>query len=163
VVLQDGTILEGGQSIAPPSGNPFSGFVSDFEILSLAAGISIDSAVGRHPLQLYVDLAENTAAADQSTGLWTGLTLGALRRAGDWSASVVYTRVETESVVSMFSYSDLGFGGTNVEGPILTAQFRPVGTLTLSYRHHLTRSVVPVAGPSDRRLHRIMLDAGVSF
>ena len=163
VVLQDGTILEGGQAITPPSGNLFAAFVNDFEILSASAGISIDSVVGRQPLQLYADVAENTAAADQSTGLWTGVTLGALRRAGDWSASVLYTRVETESVLSMFSYSDLGFGGTNVEGPILTAQFRPVGTLTLSYRHHMTRSVAPTGGPSDRRLHRIMLDAGVSF
>ena len=163
VVLQDGTILEGGQTIAPPSGNPFDAFVSDFEILNASAGISIDRVVGRQPLQLYVDLAENTAAADQSSGIWTGLTLGALRQAGDWAATLVYTRVETESVVSMFSYSDLGFGGTNVEGPILTAQFRPVGTLTLSYRHHLTSSVAPVGGPPDRKLHRIMIDAGVSF
>jgi hypothetical protein len=76
---------------------------------------------------------------------------------------VLWTRLETDAVLSMYSYSDLGFGGTNVHGPILTAQFRPVGSLTLSYRHHLTRSVVPVGGLPDRRLHRIMLDAGVSF
>jgi hypothetical protein len=163
VVLQDGTVLEGGEALSPSAANPFLGFVNDFDLVNLSAGITIDRAVGRHPLQLYADLVENTGAEDYSTGWWTGLSLGAIRRSGDWSASVLWTRVETDAVLSMYSYSDLGFGGTNVHGPILTAQFRPVGSLTLSYRHHLTRSVVPVGGLPDRRLHRIMFDAGVSF
>jgi hypothetical protein len=163
VVLQDGTVLGGGEALSPSAANPFLGFVSDFDLLNLSAGVTIERAVGRHPLQLYADLVENTGADDHSTGWWTGLSLGAIRRSGDWSASVLWTRLETDAVLSMYSYSDLGFGGTNVHGPILTAQFRPVGSLTLSYRHHLTRSVVPVGGLPDRRLHRIMLDAGVSF
>ncbi|HEX9893488.1 MAG TPA: putative porin [Gemmatimonadales bacterium] len=163
VVLADGTILEGGQPLVPPSGNPFLAFVSDFKLVNGSIGISVDSVFRRMPLQLYLDLVHNSGAEVERNGLWSGLTVGALRRPGDWSASVLYTRVERESVVSMYSYSDLGLGGTNVEGPVWTAQYRMAGPLTLSYRHHYTRPLIPVPALPDRRLHRILLDAGVSF
>ena len=163
VVLEDGTVLEGGQSLSPPTGNPFQRFANDFRLINGSAGISLDRAVGSSPIQLYGDVVYNDGAEDQNLGWWAGLSVGAIRQAGDWAIAGLYTRVEQESVLSMYSYSDLGLGGTNVEGPILSLQYRPMGSLTLSYRHHLVRPVTAVAGLSDERLHRILVDAAVSF
>lgn len=163
VELRDGTILEGGKPLSPTTANPFAAFVSEFNLVTGSAGLAIDRLLGRHPVQLYADLVHNAGAEEERTGLWSGVTVGALRSRGDWSASVVYTHVERESVLSMYSYSDLGVGGTNVKGPIVTAQFRPARELTLSYRHHFMRPVTPAEGVLDRTLHRIMLDAAVSF
>lgn len=163
VVLQDGTLLEGGQSISPPAGNPFQRFANDFRLISGSAGISLDRAVGSSPIQLYGDVVYNDGAEDRNFGWWAGLSLGSIRRAGDWAIAGLYTRVEQEAVLSMYSYSDLGPGGTNAEGPILSLQYRPMASLTLSYRHHLIRPVTVVAGLADERLHRILLDAAVSF
>ncbi|HET9513627.1 MAG TPA: putative porin, partial [Gemmatimonadales bacterium] len=115
------------------------------------------------PIQLYGDVVYNDGAEDQNLGWWAGLSVGAIRQAGDWAIAGLYTRVEQESVLSMYNYSDLGVGGTNVEGPILSLQYRPMSSLTLSYRHHMVRPVTAVAGLSDERLHRILVDAAVSF
>jgi hypothetical protein len=163
VVLGDGTIVEPTGPLVLPAGAVIDRFVDQFKLLSGAAGISIDSLLGRMPLQLYVDVVHNGGADVDQNGMWAGLTAGVLRRSGDWAVSLIYARVERESNMSMFSYSDLGLGGSNVEGPILYAAFRPVGPLTLSYKHHYTRFVDPAAGSPNHRLHRIMVDASVSF
>jgi hypothetical protein len=163
VVLQDGTVLEGGRSLAPPSGNPFATFASDFELLTAAAGVSIDRVFGRMPLQVYVDVVRNGGASADRSGVWAGASAGNLRRRGDWAVSVLYTRVETEAVMSMYSYSDLGIGGTNNAGPVITLQYRPGKDFTLSARHHLISPINEAAATSPNTLHRLMLDAAVAF
>lgn len=163
VVLQDGTVLEGGKALSPPSGNPFATFANDFELLTAAAGISIDRVFGRMPLQLYVDVVRNGGASNEGTGMWAGVSAGTLRRRGDWAATIVYTRVETEAVMSMYSYSDLGFGGTNNAGPVITLQYRPGRNFTLSARHHVISPINEANAVSPSTLHRLQLDAAVAF
>ena len=163
VVLQDSTVLEGGRALAPPSGNPFATFVNDFQLLTAAAGISVDRVFGRMPLQIYVDVVQNGGASTERTGLWAGVSAGTLRRRGDWAASILYTRVETEAVMSMYSYSDLGFGGTNNAGPVLQLQYRPGKDFTLSARHHMISPINEATASSPSTLHRLMLDASVAF
>ena len=163
VVLDDGTVLEGGRALAPPAGNPFATFVNDFELLNGSAGITVDRVFGRMPLQLYIDAVHNAGATSERTGYWAGLTAGVLRQAGDWTATVVYTRVPTEAVLSIYNYSDLGLGGTNNEGPIFQVQYRPGKDFTLSLRHAIISAVNEATGASTKPIQRLLLDAGVSF
>ncbi len=163
VVLRDGTVVTGGKALSPSASNPFASFVSDFRLVNGSAGVAVDRAVGRMPLQFYIDAVHNAGAEEERTGWWSGLTLGASRAKGDWATTVVWAHVEREAVVSMYSYSDLGFGGTNVEGPILTVQYRPARELSVSFRHHYIKPILTAPGDSDARLHRIMVDAAVSF
>ncbi len=163
VVLRDGTLLAGGQPLIPAATNPFATFVSDFELLNASAGISVDRVFGRMPLQLYVDVVHYAGAADAGTGYWAALSAGTIRRRGDWAATVMYTRVPTETVLSMYSYSDFGLGGTNNKGVIAQIQYRPGKDFTLSVRHHAITPVNAATAASDKTLHRLMLDAGVSF
>lgn len=163
VVLRDGTIVEGGKAIAPTAGNPFARFYNDFEIVTASAGVTVERVVGRMPLQLYLDAAHNAAADEDASAWWAGLSVGRLRAAGDWAATALLTRVEKEAVLSMFSYSDLGTGGTNQHGPVFQVQFRPARDVTLSIRDHLMRPILPVDGVASGTLHRLQIDAGVSF
>ena len=163
VVLQDGTVLPGGKLLAPPAGNPFASFVNDFELLTGSAGITIDKVFGRMPLQAYFDVVQNLGASAEETGYWAGISAGALRQRGDWAATVLYAHVPTEATLSMYSYSDLGSGGTNVQGPIFQLQYRPSKDFTLSARHHMISAVNVATGASPNTLHRLMIDAGVSF
>jgi hypothetical protein len=163
VVLRDGTVLEGGRSLSPPAGNPFARYVNDFEILSGTAGIVVDKVFGSRPLQLYVDAAHNLGAETENTAYWLSASAGVLRKRGDWAASVIYARVPTEAVLSIYNYSDLGLGGTNNKGPILQVQYRPGKDFTLSLRHHMITAVNDATGVSSGTIHRLMLDAGVAF
>jgi hypothetical protein len=163
VVLRDGTVLEGGKSLAPPTGNPFATFVNDFNLLNGNAGITVDQVFGRQPLNLYLDVVHNTGAESENTGYWAGITAGALRRRGDWTATVVYSRLETEATLSIYNYSDMGFGGTNNQGPIFQVQYRPGNNFTLSARHHIMSAINEATGVSTKPIHRLLLDAGVAF
>ena len=163
VVLRDGTVLAGGRSLTPPTGNPFASFVNDFKILSGTAGIVVDKVFGSRPLQVYGDVAHNTGAESENTAYWLSASAGALRKKGDWAASVIYTHVPTESVLSIYNYSDLGLGGTNNEGPIFQVQYRPSKDFTLSIRHHVLSAVNEATGISGGKIQRLMLDAGVAF
>jgi hypothetical protein len=163
VVLKDGTVLEGGKALTPSATNPFVRFVQDFRLVSGSVGLTVDRALGGRPIQAYLDVVHNTGANAAHTGWWAGLSLGQIGGPGDWAAGAVWSHVEQESVLSMYSYSDLGFGGTNVEGPMLQAQFRPVGGITLSLRHHIIQLISPVAGVSAEPVHRLQLDVSATF
>jgi len=163
VVLRDGTVVPGGRALTPSAANPFASFVHDFELLTGSAGFGIERVFGRMPLQVYVDVVQNLGASVERTGYWAGISAGVLRERGDWAATVLYTHVPTEAVLSMYSYSDLGLGGTNNKGPIFQVQYRPGRDFTLSARHHMISGVKPATAASTGTLHRLMLDAGVSF
>jgi hypothetical protein len=163
VVLRDGTVLEGGKPLLPVTSNLFATFVNAFELVSGSAGISVDRVFGRMPLQMYVDVVHNAGASDENTGYWAALSAGTIRRKGDWAATVMYTHVPTEATLSMYSYSDLGLGGTNNKGVILQVQYRPSRDFTLSARHHIISPVNAATAATDKTLQRLILDAGVSF
>jgi len=163
VVLRDGTVVPGGKPLAPSSSNPFATFLNDFELISGTAGLSIDRVFGRMPLQAYVDVVHNAGASEENTGYWASLSAGTLRRRGDWAATVVYARVPTEAVLSMYSYSDLGFGGTNSKGPMLQVQYRPGKDFTLSIRDHVMSAVNASTAVANTTLHRLQIDASVAF
>jgi hypothetical protein len=163
VVLQDGTVLEGGKILAPPSTSPFASFLNDFELLSGSAGLSVDRVFGRMPLQMYVDVVHNAGAADENTGYWASLSAGTIRNKGDWAATVLYGHTPTESVLSMYSYSDFGLGGTNNKGVVFQVQYRPGKDFSLSLRHHIISAINTATAASDKTLQRLMLDAGVAF
>jgi len=163
VVLRDGTVLTGGKSLSPPSTSPFATYLNPFELISGTAGLSVDSVFGRMPLQMYVDVVHNAGASDENTGYWAALSAGTIRRKGDWAATVLYGRVPTEAVLSMYSYSDFGFGGTNNKGAVFQVQYRPGRDFTLSLRHHIITPVNSATAANANTLQRLQLDAGVSF
>ncbi|HEX9756000.1 MAG TPA: putative porin, partial [Gemmatimonadales bacterium] len=81
----------------------------------------------------------------------------------DWGIALAWARTEQESVLSFLSYSDFGLGGTNVEGPIIAASWRPLRPLVLEATHHIVSPARALPGRNPNTLHRLQVDARVSF
>ena len=87
-----------------------------------------------------------------------------MRKLPGWSVAAAWVRVEQEAALSMFSYSDLGRGGTNQEGARPPGAIPAGQNITLSARHHIVTPIrivhaghpinrlqVDVSSPSDPR------------
>lgn len=165
VILRDGTTIRGGSGISPSSDNPIRDFVSDFNIFNLAAQFDIDTGYPRWPLGLFIDYAQNTdAKGDDDMAIWVGAGIGALKNPGDFAFSAAWGRTETDSVLSVFSYSDFGrSGGTNVQGPFIKLDYLLLPRLTITAKNHFVSFIDRPKGQSNSMLNRFQLDAQLAF
>lgn len=166
VVLRDGTIVPGGQSLTPGAGNKqIRKYLGGFNLLNGSMQLDYNTGYARWPLTLIADVAYNTEAkTGKDFAVWAGLSLGATRNPGDWAFSAVWSRIETDSVLSAFSYSDFGRdGGTNVQGPFLKVDYQLFPRVTLSAKNHFVSFIDRPKGQSNSLLHRFQLDAVLAF
>jgi hypothetical protein len=166
VILKDGTIVRGGAPISPGTGNKqIQRFLGGFNLVNGSFQLDYNTGYAKWPLALIADFAYNTdAKTGDDFAVWTGLSLGATRNPGDWAFSVVWARVETDSVMSFFSYSDFGRdGGTNVQGPFLKIDYMLFPRLTLTAKNHFVSFIDRPKGQSNSTLSRFQLDAVLSF
>lgn len=166
VVLRDGTIVKGGAPISPGAGNKqIQGFYGSFTILNGGFQLEYDTGYAKWPLGIFADFAHNfDAKTNEKFAVWTGLSLGATKNPGDWAFSAVWGHVETDSVMSFFSYSDFGRdGGTNVQGPFVRVDYMLFPRLVLTAKNHFVSFIDRPAGQSQSTVYRLQLDAQVSF
>jgi hypothetical protein len=165
VRLKDGKIQQGGASISPSATNPIIDFVSGFNIFTAGAQFDVNTGYPQWPLGIFLDYAHNTeAVGGDDNAIWVGAGLGVLRNPGDFSFAAAWGRVETESVMSMFSYSDFGRdGGTNVQGPFLAVNYLLLPRLTLTAKNHFVSFIDRPKGASNSTLNRFQLDAQLAF
>jgi len=161
VVLKDGTVQEGGKLIKPDPANPFDHFASGFGQLHGSAALRVDRIAGEAGLQVYGEVVHNLEADDHGTGYQFGVGLDRMRKLPGWSVAAVWVHLEQEAVLSMFSYSDLGRGGTNQEGLIAAVQYRPVRGVTLALREHIVSPIRTVQ--PDTPVNRLQADVSFSF
>ncbi len=162
VRTRSGALVGGGLPLRPAAADPFDRFEQQFQLVHAGAGLRRSGVAGTD-LEAYVEWVRNAGADEHRTGVWAGVSLGTARNPGDWAAGLAWARVEQEAVLSMLSYSDLGRGGTNVEGPIVAVSWRPARAITLQAKDHIMTPVREVPGLNARVLHRLQLDARVSF
>jgi hypothetical protein len=165
VRLRNGTIVKGGASFSPTAANPIVDFVSGFNILNAAAQLDFDTGYPKWPLGLFVDYAHNLdAVGGDDNAIWVGAGIGALKNPGDLAFSLVWGRVETDSLLSVFSYSDFGRdGGTNVQGPFIRVDYLLFPRLTLTAKNHFVSFIDRPAGQSNSTLNRFQFDAQLAF
>ncbi|MGE0680678.1 MAG: putative porin [Candidatus Binatia bacterium] len=163
VVLKDGTIV-GGRSISPNSANPIVDFAGGFNIFTVGSQLDVDTGYSRWPLSFFVDYALNTDAySNDDTAVWAGVGLGKTKDPGDFSIAAIWARTETDSVLSMFSYSDFGSGGTNRQGPFLALNYQLLPNLTLTAKNHFVSWIDRPSEQSNATLNRLQLDAQMKF
>ena len=120
--------------------------------------------IGTQPLKAFTDYIYNwEAATDDAHGWQAGLRLGQPKVKGDWSIYGLYEHIGQEAAISAFTYSDFGSGGTNLEGPVLGAEYQLLNPLTVSVRNHFTNFINRPAGMTNPTLSRLQLDALVKF
>jgi len=162
VVTKSGATIDGGVSLKPSSSDPFERFANDFRLLEGTVGLTRSDIMGTR-LAAYATVVHNAGATADNTGIWTGVSLGTASRPGQWAVALAWARLEQEAVLSMLSYSDLGKGGTNVQGPMMAVSWRPVASVTVSAKDHVISVIRQVPGANANTLHRIQVDARVSF
>jgi hypothetical protein len=162
VVTRGGTILQGGRSLSPSATDPFDRFVSAFRLLQVLVGLR-PPALGGREVAVLAEWVHNFGASGDNGGLFVGGSWGGSRNPGDWGVGASWSRVLEEAVPSLFSYSDFGLGGTNLQGFIVQVSWRPARSLALQVKDHIVSPVQEVAGGQSGTLHRLQLDARISF
>ena len=166
VVLVDGTIVKGGTSLTPGTGGKaFKKFLGDFNLINGSVQFDYDTGYARWPLTLIGDVAWNSrAGTSKDWAVWAGIGVGATRNPGDWAFSAVWSKIQTDSVLSVFSASDFGRdGGTNVQGPFLKVDYMLFPRLTISAKNHFVSFIDRPQGQSNSLVNRFQLDAQLAF
>jgi hypothetical protein len=141
---------------------------------------------------MFGDVAYNTQADGRNVGLYAGAGIGkagkdwyrnVLRNQGDWGLSYTYAWVEKDSVLSIFSFSDINEfstvaakagdarptqkGGTNLISHILRFDYAVLPNLQLTAKAYvenaLDRKISNAALTGNPTLLRTQLDAMLRF
>ena len=138
------------QKIQPPTQKgskqptPFTattGFLSDFNQTNLTLATTIPNVVRAQPVKLFLDLVNNWGAVNKGFGWQGGVQLGQTKVQGDWAAYALYEFLEQDAVISAFSWSDFGVGGTNEKGPVVGFSYQLLNPLTISSRAYFTNFI----------------------
>ena len=161
------------KTIQPPTTTPgkkpaaftaITGYKSGFNESNATLAATIPNVVLTQPLRFWADYVYNwDAATDDAHGWQSGLRLGQTKVKGDWSLAGYYERLGQEAVISSFSYSDFGLGGTNNEGPVVGIDYQLLNPLTLTARSHFINFINRPADTRNPTLIRFQLDALVKF
>jgi len=165
VQLKNGKVVRGGDVIVPDTKNPIARFAGGFNIVNASAQFSLDTGYARWPFTLMVDYAHNTEAKlGMDDAFLVGVGIGQTKNPGDWAFSAAWTRVETDSVISMFTQSDFGRrGGTNVQGPIAKIDYMLLPRLTLTAKGYFVNFIDRPTKLPNSTVNRMQLDALFAF
>jgi hypothetical protein len=117
------------------------------------------------PLKFFLDYVYNwQAATDEAQGVMAGVKFGQPKVRGDWALSALYEYLGQEAAVSSFVWSDFGYGGTNVQGPVFELQYQVLDPFTITARTYLTNYIVARNPPTTNpTLVRLQLEGIVRF
>ena len=104
-------------------------YAEDFSELELFAKAKLDLGI---PVMVYGDYVNNTEATTEDSGFMFGITFGKSKDPGTFQMDYNYPDLEANVVVGIFTDSDSGGGGTDVEGYRLQAKHQLAKSLQLS-------------------------------
>jgi hypothetical protein len=171
VRLFSGAIV-GGRPVSPSScPSPFTalgcikGFLGNFNIVSAGAQLDVQTPWKQWPLSFFADFAHNTlAATSQNNGYWLGFKIGQVANKGDLRFTYGWDRFETDAVLSVFNYSDMGRnGGTNVMGSFIALDYVLFPRLTLTVKNHFVNWIDRPAGFHNPTQLRLQVDSVLTF
>jgi hypothetical protein len=169
------------------------GYKYRFNILNATAELNSPDPFGLGvPAGFFGDLAYNTQADNRNVGFYAGAGIGkagkdwyhnTLRNQGDWGLSYTYAWVEKDSVLSIFSFSDINAystrpakagaarpaqsGGTNLVSHIVRLDYVLLPNLQLTAKAYienvLDRKISNAALTGNPTLVRTQLDAMLKF
>ncbi len=146
------------------SDGDITGYVSGFNLTNVTAQATLPDVIEQMPLRIFADYVYNwQAATSQAHGFQTGIKLGQTKVRGDWAASALYEYLQQEATLSAFNWSDFGFGGTNVQGPVIAVDYQLLDPLTLTAKSFFVNYIDTPKGMTNPTLVRLQLDAQVRF
>jgi hypothetical protein len=133
---------------------------------------------GAFPIKLAGEFMDNTAVSRNNSGYWGGVTLGKAAKKGSWDISYRYQVLEADAWYDQLVDDDnLGYyqaaafpgqkagvyGGTNVKGHLIKADYAVTDALTLSLTCYLNSLINPGPANSQSGVTRIMADVMWKF
>jgi hypothetical protein len=117
------------------------GFLSDFNQTNLTLQATVPNVVRAQPVKFFLDFVENWGAVNKGFGWQGGVQLGQTKVRGDWSVYALYEYLQQDAVISAFSWSDFGLGGTNEQGPVVGLNYQLLDPLTVSAKGYFTNFI----------------------
>ena len=140
------------------------GFASAFNQTNLTFAATHPTLIYGKPLKLFADYVYNWEAFnDDGHGVQAGVKVGQAKAKGDWAVTGMYEYLGQEAALSPFTYSDFGFGLTNVQGPVLGVEYQLLDPLTISAKNHFTNLINTSPTYRNQTMFRLQLDAIVRF
>ncbi len=144
-----------------PEGN-IVGLVSDFNMVDTIVEAEFDTGRKDYPFRVLGEYLRNTkAASDLDTGLWFEAEYGGSRTPRTYTLGYTYGRIQQESVLSAFMFSDIP--GSNTEMHMFNIAYIPLPNLSLDLTMHVTRGLDVDPGASNSWLTRPHIAAIVRF
>jgi cell division protein FtsB len=136
----------------------------NFEVINLSA--QFDTTIGKLPLTLWADGAQNQDPDDHDT-YWAGGAL--LGRASDdrsWEAGVFYEHLEKDALFAQLIDSDFAGGVSDTEGWVFKLGYAPLRNWVVNATYFLNKrnmDVPTASGQSDINFDRLEVDVNVKF
>ena len=148
----------------PAAFTAITGFRSGFNQSNALMATTIPNVVLAQPLRLWADYVYNwDAAIDDAHGWQVGARLGQTKVKDDWSVYSFYEHLGQEAVISAFTWSDFGNGGTNLEGPTIGVDYQLLNPLTVTAKLNFSNFINRPAHTNNPTMTRLQLDAIVKF
>jgi len=158
------------------------GLASDFRVLNLTAVLDLPTLAGL-PLTITADALTNLAFNRQALSNRSGVTLTdgkdsgylakialghhAVKRKGDWNASLAYRYLGSDATLDAFTNSDFGLGGTNNQGFIVGGNYAIFDNTVLSARWMSSNQIDSYAPglnpPTKLSVDTLQFDLAVRF
>jgi cell division protein FtsB len=138
--------------------------LNDYRVVDLAAEYS--TALGKWPLLVWADLAQNQAADDQDEAFSGGVIFGKAANPGSFEFGIGYYSVEADAVFAQVFESDFANGLTDSDGLVLRAGYAPERNWTLNATYFLNdrnMDVPNAIGDTDVDFDRFQLDVNLKF
>lgn len=140
------------------------GFAGAFNLTNLNLQATLPNVLWGQPLRVFTDYVYNWGAStDDAQGVSAGARLGTLKARGDWSVAGFYEYLGQEAAMAAFSWSDFGFGGTNLQGPVFRLDYQLLDPLTIGVGGSFTTLINRPAGVKNQTMERMQADAMVKF
>ena len=109
-------------------------------------------------MRFFFDFVNNWEAvgSNKGLGLQAGVRLGQAKVRGDWSRGyALYEYLQQDAVISAFTWSDFGLGGTNEKGPVIGLDYHaePAHPECARVLHELHQPAVG-GEPGNLELHK---------
>jgi len=133
--------------------------VLDYKELEIFA--ELDMKLGDMPFKVFADFVRNSDASDDDSGYAIGASVGKAADPGTWQASWTWQELQADAVISTFTDSDFGGGGTDNNGHVIRGKYALADNWALAGSLFLNEVDKFAGNPHD--YDRLQLDLEFKF
>jgi hypothetical protein len=134
-------------------------YLHDYDIVALFADHTMQ--VAEVPLQLFVELARNTATGDANKAFATGFVAGRTDAPGSAEFSWSWRETAADALIGLFTDSDFGGGRTDSRGHMFSLRYAVTSQVLIGGT--FIDSSVRTGNTNHGEYHRAMLDVEFRF